>query len=812
MTSLIKGKIAVGLTSTKIIFVQLGSPRSPKIKDVRIFLKEFLGDPRVVDLPYFFWNIILYLFVLPFRPYRSAKAYARIWNGRSFPLIFNTQKFTRAIASSFKLKLGVEVDYLFLLSRPRFRHLFDRYERSLKSKEFSPWPKKWLIVPLFPQYSESTTASVFDLFAKEAKKRVALPHFQFINSFYKSQAFIDNSVSIIIQNMGEDFKKPGVVLVISFHGIPKRRVIIKNDPYYRQCYETFVLLKRQLKISDDRILFCFQSRFGSEEWLTPYTEEVVHSLVVKKISKAYVYCPSFVADCLETIDEIGTELKLEVKKEGVDLIQIPCLNDNLKWSQDFAHYLITVSDFPEKISELEYASTPKEMSFMPEQILQSEPLSPKAKSTIKIMFLTLFLDLVGFSIIFPLFPTLAKYYLTIDSNNFFLRLIFDTITKMTTGTHELNGQTLVLFGGALGAIYSLLQFIAAPMWGSLSDRIGRRPVLMISIFGLFISYIMWFFSGSFTILILARFVGGIMGGNISTATAVVADVTSANNRSKGMAFIGIAFALGFIIGPAIGGILSLYDLSAHFPSLARWGVNPFSMPALLAGVLSFFNLIYLKLKFEETLPVEKRGKSTHARSSNPFVIFKPLPYKGLNQTNYGHFFFLSAFSGMEFTLTFLAHERLNMSALDNGMMFIYIGVILALVQGGYVRRKAHIVGERKMAMRGLVSIIPGLLIIAYASTKAMLYGGLFFLACGSAMAIPCLTALASLYSPSSEQGRSLGVFRSLGALARVVGPIFASLMYWKWGASSAYISGAIFLILPVMIVASLPPIAKIAEN
>lgn len=812
MTSLIKGQIKMDKTLTKIIFVQLGSPKSPRVADVRHFLREFLGDPRVVDLPRFFWNIILYLFVLPLRPFRSARAYARIWNGRSFPLILNTQKFTRQVASSLKLKLGVEVDYVFLLSRPRFRHLFDRFERSLKTKDLSVWPTKWLIVPLFPQYSESTSASVFDLFANEAKKRAILPNIQFVTHFHKSHAFIDNSVEMITQKMGQDLNNSQVALVISFHGIPKRRVIIKNDPYYFQCFETYMLLKRKLGLSDDRIFFTFQSRFGSEEWLTPYTEEVVHSLPAKKYLKTYVYCPSFVADCLETTDEIGTEMKHSAKELGVELIQIPCLNDSNKWSQDFGNYLITLSEKPEKINQLEYTLTAKEISVMPAQTMQSEPLTPHAKSTIKIVFLTLFLDLVGFSIIFPLFPSLAKHYLTVDNNNFFLRFIFDTITHFTTGTHELNGQTLVLFGGALGAIYSLLQFIAAPIWGSLSDRIGRRPVLMISIFGLFISYVLWFFSGSFTMLILARFVGGIMGGNISTATAVVADVTSSKNRSKGMAFVGIAFALGFIIGPAIGGLLSLYDLSAHYPSLADWGVNPFSMAALVAGVLSLFNLIYLKLKFVETLPPQKRGIKTQTRSANPFVIFKPLPYIGVNKTNLGNFFFLAAFSGMEFTLTFLAHERLNMTSLDNGLMFIYIGVILALVQGGYVRRKAQIVGEKKMAMRGLISIIPGLVIIAFAPTKAVLYTGLFFLAAGSSMAVPCLTALASLYSPSSEQGRSLGIFRSLGALARVVGPIFASLMYWKWGAASAYISGAIFLILPAIMVATLPPVPQFSES
>jgi MFS family permease len=169
-----------------------------------------------------------------------------------------------------------------------------------------------------------------------------------------------------------------------------------------------------------------------------------------------------------------------------------------------------------------------------------------------------------------------------------------------------------------------------------------------------------------------------------------------------MATIGIAFALGFIIGPALGGILSMVDLTKYYPALAAYGVNPFSMPALLAFILSAFNLFYLAKKFKETLPAEKRGMAKNQRITNPLKLFRPLPYKGVNLTNFGHFLFLAAFSGMEFTLTFLAVERLSYTSMDNAYMFIYIGIIIALVQGGYVRRKAAIKGEKNMALQGLL--------------------------------------------------------------------------------------------------------------
>lgn len=302
-----------------------------------------------------------------------------------------------------------------------------------------------------------------------------------------------------------------------------------------------------------------------------------------------------------------------------------------------------------------------------------------------------------------------------------------------------------------------------------------------------------------------------MGGNISTATAVVSDVTEKANRSRGMATIGIAFALGFIIGPAMGGILSLVRLDEILPTWVAFGVNPFSAPAALAFILSAFNFLWLWKKFDETLPPEKRGHADVDRSMNPLKLFKPLPYKGVNLTNFGYFLFLMAFSGMEFTLTFLAAERLSYSSMDNAYMFIFIGFWIAMVQGGYVRRKANQVGEKRMSLQGLVFLIPGLIAIGFAQSTWLLYLGLFFLAVGSSMVIPCLTSLVSLYTPSQYQGKSVGIFRSLGALARVIGPIIASILYWQKGSDAPYFLGAAFILIPLFMVARLPEPDKSAE-
>lgn len=792
----------------KVVLAQLGSPKSTKVSDVREFLREFLSDPRVVDVNPRIWKIILNLFILPFRPKKSAEAYSRILGEDGFPLITNTQKKAQALKS--KLDSNLELNHVFILSHPRFSEVLNDWENQAVSTR----AEKLLILPQFPQYSESTTGSVLDSIGHELKKRVNIPSITFVDHYHNSKAFIDNSVRKIEEAIeaSPDMQE----VVISFHGIPLRRVLTKKDLYLRHCLETFELIKKNLKISIP-VSMTFQSRFGSEVWLGPYTDETVTKKIQSGIKKIGVYCPSFVVDCLETTDEIGNELGHAVKELGGSLIHIPCVNADDRWINDYGNFINVYANGSEAEKENLFYKIDIEERY--QQVIKEQEknapskLSPESMKILKLMFLTMFMDLVGFSIIFPMFPAMAKYYLSVDSDNFFLSGMMNLISNIQTISYGADGSpqmsTVVLFGGLLGALYSLLQFISAPLWGGISDRIGRRPVLLISVFGLFISYVIWIFSGSFTLLLLARFVGGLMSGNLSIASAVVSDVTDEKNRSKGMAVIGIAFALGFVFGPALGGILSIYNPIAYHPEWEVFGINPFSTPALLAATLSLINFVTIFRSFPETI---KKGQRAHLeRSVNPFKLFKPLPVPGINLTNLAYFVFITAFSGMEFTLTFLAVERLGYSSMDNAYMFIFIGFVIGMVQGGYVRRKAHQVGERKMSFHGLVTIMPGLVLLAFAQKGWMLYSGLFFLAVGSAMIIPCLTSLVSFYAPKHMQGQGLGIFRSLGSLGRVIGPIYASLVYWKFGSVNAYLVGAVLIILPAMMVKRLPAPPKSEE-
>jgi MFS family permease len=280
-----------------------------------------------------------------------------------------------------------------------------------------------------------------------------------------------------------------------------------------------------------------------------------------------------------------------------------------------------------------------------------------------------------------------------------------------------------------------------------------------------------------------------------------------------MAVIGIAFGLGFVIGPAVGGISASLDLTAQFPALAAYGVNPFSMPAAIALGLTAFNLVFAALRLPETRALAKGPRPE--RSANPLALLRTVDYPGVTRTNLTYFLFLLAFSGMEFSLTFLAHERLGYGPMQNALMFLFVGGILVLIQGGYVRRRSNKIGPRRMTIHGLVMVVPALVLVGVAGgmqSQLVLYLGLALLAAGSAQATPCLTALASAYAPADEQGRILGIFRSLGALARAIGPLFAAGLYWWLGPVAAYCLGGFFVLIPLYMSLKLPRLELVSAG
>jgi len=364
---------------TKVVFVQLGSPEEPTPKALRKFLREFLGDPRVVDINPWVWKFILNCFVLPFRPKKSAKLYSRIWDGKSFPLITNTAEFTgkvRDAIAEIDPEGYVEVNHAFLLSPPYVHEVYDSWEEDLKN---GVGATKLLVIPMFPQYSESTIASGIDALAKELGKRVKIPTFEVITNFHRTHAFIDNSVQQVDAKLLE-LKEKGIdvdTLLITFHGMQKRRIVEKGDDYYRHCYETFRLIVDRLEhLRPDQAVMTFQSRFGSEEWITPYTEKVVEQLISEGKKELVVYAPSFVVDCLETTDELGHELVNDAKEWGGNIYPVDCLNVNEQWCKDFAKYTFTQAEGSAQDKEdLEYQLQASDYEAMPSLVMEEKGFS-----------------------------------------------------------------------------------------------------------------------------------------------------------------------------------------------------------------------------------------------------------------------------------------------------------------------------------------------------------------------------------------------------------------------------------------------------
>jgi MFS family permease len=408
------------------------------------------------------------------------------------------------------------------------------------------------------------------------------------------------------------------------------------------------------------------------------------------------------------------------------------------------------------------------------------------------ILLTLFLDLVCFSIIFPLFPAILDSY----PDDALLNGLLSFLQSLSPDIGLDDPRLITLFGGVLGSLYSLLQFLLSPFWGSLSDRIGRRPVLLLTIGLNLLAALLWAFSGTFFLLVLSRLLAGAAGGNIATATAAVADVTPGKDRARGMGLVGAAFGLGFILGPAIGGYLSIFDLSdrGELPFLSGLAFTPFTVAALGVVFLHLINLLWILKALPETRP-----ESTETRPLQWSVSLGGRWGETIRNTNLANLVYLLAFSGMEFTLAFLVRQRLDFGTTETATMFVVIGLILALVQGGLTRRLAHSWGPEKTAIRGMILVSFGLVGIALTSEDWHLWAALIPLSAGSAMAMPMLSTIVSSGVPAEEQGAALGVFRSLGSLSRAIGPFAAAILYWQMGSAAPYFVAALLLVIPMLL-------------
>ncbi len=437
-------------------------------------------------------------------------------------------------------------------------------------------------------------------------------------------------------------------------------------------------------------------------------------------------------------------------------------------------------------------------------VTTANPPVPAKPLSLGVIFLTLYIDLIGFSIIFPLGPDLLTHYLQVDGHSGMLGWLVMQTDAIAHALGKDQNFAAVLLGGVISSLFSILQFVFAPFWGAISDRIGRRRVLVFTIAGTAFGYLLWGVSGSFWMFLLARIVSGAFSGNLSVATAAVADVTTRQERSKAMGLVGAAFGLGLITGPGLGAFTAHFNLLESHPSLARYGINPFSVPALIAFGLCLVNLVWVTARFKETLTAEARAESREPRLRNPLLAILGLEDAAVRRVNLVAFVFSIAFVAMETSLTFLAAQRFGYTARQNGYLLAFLGMCAVITQGYVVRKLLRSRPEVFVLRAGLASAAVGLLIVGLAPRPAYLYLGLAVLALGSGLVNPATTGLISLYSAAADQGRVLGIFRSLGSLSRAITPVLAGMIFWLFGSVSVFVVATVLALLGLWTGRSLP--------
>lgn len=410
--------------------------------------------------------------------------------------------------------------------------------------------------------------------------------------------------------------------------------------------------------------------------------------------------------------------------------------------------------------------------------------------------------MMGFSVIFPIFPETLRFFLSREKDPILYFFIHILNLFNTNSDHRL---FIVLFGGFVGSIYSILQFFFAPIWGRLSDRVGRKSALVLTSTGNFLGYVVWFFSGSFTLFVVSRLITGCMGGNISVASAAMADVTSEKDRAKGMGMIGAGIGLGFMFGPPLGGILASVDLTQIFPVLSNYGVTVFSSSALLSVIIALVNLLLVIFVFRETF---QPTKETTKRELHPILGLRTATVQELPLLCLIYLIFSLSFSGFEFCINFFLYDLFQFNPREIGYTFVYLGSIIILIQGGVIRRISGKVAEKKIAMTGAITLLFGLTALSFSKSVGLAIFSLGFISMGSAFLNPGLSSLASLFSPPQDQGKNLGIMRGFGALARGVSPVTFSLLYFTFGAYSTFAVSAFLILIVIGMIRYVPEKSK----
>jgi len=359
------------------------------------------------------------------------------------------------------------------------------------------------------------------------------------------------------------------------------------------------------------------------------------------------------------------------------------------------------------------------------------------------VFLAVFIDLLGFGIVLPLLPLWAE---------------------------EFGASPFVI--GTLLASYAVMQFALAPVWGRISDRVGRRPVILVALAGSAIAALVLGFAGALWVIFLARIFHGAAGASYSVAQAYIADVTSGADRARGMGLIGAAFGLGFIAGPAIGALASVVDQR---------------LPFLVAAALAAVNFGIAWFALPESLSADRRGRG----SSRLALLRRSLVARGLAPLVWMSFVATLAFVGMEATFALFAERRLEFGPAGVAWAFAYIGLISAVSQGLLVGKLVSSLGERTVLMIGLVTTAVGLGALSVATNVPLLLVALLPLSLGAGLVFATTPALISMAVGESDQGAALGITASVGGLARIAAPLGATALFQAIGPGAPLAVGAV---------------------
>ena len=406
--------------------------------------------------------------------------------------------------------------------------------------------------------------------------------------------------------------------------------------------------------------------------------------------------------------------------------------------------------------------------------LETSRAAPRKRALLTV-FLTILLDLIGFGMILP--------FLTFYAQEF----------------HATPLQIGLLFSS-----YSLTQLLCAPLLGRLSDRVGRRPVLLGSIAGSAISYVVFALAPSYAVLLLARSLSGVAAANYAIAQAYMADVSSPQERSKAMGLVGAAFGLGFVLGPALGGILE--QLGGTVPALAHLG--PRLVPFAAAG-LSAINLLIASVSLPESLSPElRRSAASRGGSWMGFrelrEVWRDTPLRGLMVL---FFLVMLCFSMMETTLALFCQARFGFGARETSWLFVFVGIVLVIVQGGLLGRLVRKFGERRLILGGIVLMALGLLLLPLTpvtippvwSKLGLLFLSLLLLAVGNGIHNPSTTGLLSRLAGEESQGSTIGLSRSFGALARILGPSAGTWIFAAAGARWPFWSAGLLMMVALAV-------------